>query len=70
MECPFGCSHHTFPDRFNFCPYCGSKLVTVYDKKGSHAKNAETYRNSENKGGRKKAQFTEFLEIHGLLEGD
>ena len=19
MKCPFGCSHHTFPNRFNFC---------------------------------------------------
>ena len=27
LECPFGCSHHVFPDHFNFCPYCGSKLV-------------------------------------------
>ena len=26
LVCPFGCSHHIFPDHFNFCPYCGSKL--------------------------------------------
>jgi hypothetical protein len=70
MECPFRCSHHTFPNHFNFCPYCGSKLVTVYDEKALQAKNVETYRNRENKGGHKKDQFTEFPELHGLLEGD
>ena len=26
LKCPFGCSHHTFPNHFNFCPFCGSKL--------------------------------------------
>jgi len=70
MECPFGCSHNTFPDRFNFCPYCGSKLENVYGKKGVHTKNAETYRNRKNKRGRKKDLFTEFPELHGLLRGD
>jgi hypothetical protein len=68
MEHPFKCSHHTFPDRFNFCPYCKSKTVTVYGKKGLHAKKAETYKNHKTKRGRKKDQFTEFPELHGLLE--
>ena len=69
MECPLGCSHHTFPDHVNFWPYRGSKLVNVYDKKSSHTKNAETYRNRKNKRGRKKDLFTEFPELHGLLRG-
>ncbi|MGD9131783.1 MAG: hypothetical protein PVH73_09465 [Candidatus Bathyarchaeota archaeon] len=25
-SCPFGCSYHVFPNHFNFCPYCGTKL--------------------------------------------
>jgi len=70
MECPFRCSHHTFPDHFNFCPYCGSKLVNVYDKKSLHTKNAKTYRNPKNKRGRKKDIFVELPEVHGLLRGD
>jgi len=27
LECPFGSSRHVFPDHFNFCQYCESKLV-------------------------------------------
>jgi NADH pyrophosphatase NudC (nudix superfamily) len=26
-SCPFGCSYHVFPNHFNFCPYCGTKLA-------------------------------------------
>jgi hypothetical protein len=26
LKSPFGYSHHAFPNLFNFCPYCGSKL--------------------------------------------
>jgi len=29
MECPIRCSHHSFPNHFNFCPYCGCKLENV-----------------------------------------
>ena len=36
MKCPFGCSHHTFPNHFNFCPYCGSKLENHQDKTFGH----------------------------------
>jgi len=25
-SCPFGCSYQVFPNHFNFCPYCGTKL--------------------------------------------
>jgi hypothetical protein len=68
MECPFRCSHHTFPDHFNFCPYCGSKLVTVYDKKSLHLKNVETYKNSYMKRKHKKDLLKEFPELYGMLE--
>jgi hypothetical protein len=26
-SCPFGCSHHIFPNHYKFCPYCGTKLA-------------------------------------------
>ena len=31
-ECPLSCSHQTFPDKYNFCHYCGTKLVIVESK--------------------------------------
>jgi hypothetical protein len=31
-ECPLRCSHQTFPDIYNFCHYCGTKLVVVKSK--------------------------------------
>jgi hypothetical protein len=58
------CSRHTFPDPFNFCPYCGSKLVNVHSKEGLGTKNAEPY--SKSKQGPKKVSLTEFSELHGL----
>lgn len=32
MECPIRCSHHSFPDHYHFCPYCGCKLETDHSK--------------------------------------
>jgi len=31
-ECPLSCSHQTFPDKYNFCPYCSTKLVLEKSK--------------------------------------
>lgn len=36
--CPFGCSHHTFPDNFNFCHFCGSKLTSEKEIKNNCGK--------------------------------
>ena len=70
MKCPFGCSHHTFPNRFNFCPYCGSKLENDSGKMSVHTKNVSKYENMGNKHGRKKESAVPFPELTALLKGD
>jgi len=67
MECPFRYSHHTVPSRFNFCPYCASKVVTVYDKKGLQTKTVKAHQNNEWQE-QKKRLPSGFPELYSLLE--
>jgi len=68
MECPFGCSHHTFPNHFNFCPYCGSKLVNNYNKMREHTENDTKYERLGNKRSHKKDPTDPFPELSNLLK--
>ena len=70
MKCPFGCSHHTFPNRFNFCPYCGSKLENEPNRIGVHTKKVSKYENHGKKQRRKKDLGEPFPELTALLKGD
>jgi len=55
MKCPFGCSHHTFPNHFNFFYYCGFKLENDPSRRGIYTKKVSKYENLVKNRGTKKA---------------
>jgi hypothetical protein len=70
MKCPFGCSHHTLPTHFNFCPYCRSKLENDSNTIGVRNKNVSKYENLVNKQRNKKDVSEPFPELVALSKGD
>jgi NADH pyrophosphatase NudC (nudix superfamily) len=48
-NCPFGCSHHIFPNHYKFCPYCGTKLdISELDNAVFNSRFKNRHRNLKN----------------------